>query len=135
MRLEKVPFAETHSFSSFFLDYIRQKNSLKPFYSRFPSLKNFKAQRDEKSSFPKHHRDSLVDTLLKQYKDVLAADSVKKNIAALSSERTFTVTTGHQLNIFTGPLYFIYKIITVINTCKQLQRAYPDDHFVPVYWL
>ena len=135
MRLEKVPFAETHSFSSFFLDYILQKNSLKPFYSRFPSLKNFKAQRDEKSSFPKHHRDLLVDTLQKQYKDVLVADSVKKNIAALSSERTFTVTTGHQLNIFTGPLYFIYKIVTVINTCKQLQLAYPRDRFVPVYWL
>ena len=135
MRLEKVPFAETRSFSSFFLDYILQKDSLRPFYSRFPLQENFKAQRDEKSSFPKHHRDILVATLQKQYKDVRATDSVKKNIAALSSERTFTVTTGHQLNIFTGPLYFIYKIITVINTCKQLQLAYPDDHFVPVYWM
>src|SRR5258706_1926438 len=135
MRLEKVPFAQTRSFSSFFLDYILQKDSLKPFYSRFPSLENFKAQRDEKSSFPKHHREVLVTALQKQYKDVRATDSVKRNITALSSERTFTVTTGHQLNIFTGPLYFIYKIITVINTCKPLQLAYPDDHFVPVYWM
>jgi bacillithiol biosynthesis cysteine-adding enzyme BshC len=135
MRLEKVPFAETRSFSSFFLDYTLQKNSLRPFYSRFPVLKNFKEQRDEKSSFPKHHRDILVNALQKQYKNVRSTDAVKKNIAALSSERTFTVTTGHQLNIFTGPLYFIYKIITVINTCKQLQQAYPDDQFVPVYWM
>jgi bacillithiol biosynthesis cysteine-adding enzyme BshC len=73
--------------------------------------------------------------LQKQYKNVQTTDAVKKNTAALSSARTFTVTTGHQLNIFTGPLYFIYKIITVINTCKQLQQAYPDDHFVPVYWM
>ena len=135
MRLEKVPFAETRSFSTFFLDYILQKDSLKPFYSRFPIPENFKAQRDEKSSFPKPHRDLLVGALQRQYKDVKATDAVKKNIAALSSERTFTVTTGHQLNIFTGPLYFIYKIVTVINTCKQLQKAYPKDHFVPVYWL
>ena len=135
MHLEKVPFAETHSFSSFFLDYILQKDSLRPFYSRFPLKENFKTQRDEKSSFPKHHRKILVATLQKQYKDVHTTDSVKKNIASLSSERTFTITTGHQLNIFTGPLYFIYKIITVINTCKQLQQAYPEDHFVPVYWM
>src|SRR6266850_3540021 len=135
MRLEKVPFAQTRSFSSFFLDYILQKDPLKPFYSRFPSLENFKAQRDEKSSFPKHHRDILVSTLQKQYKNVQVTESVKKNITALSSQRTFTVTTGHQLNILTGPLYFIYKIITVINTCKQLQQHYPEDHFVPVYWM
>ena len=135
MRLEKVPFTETHSFSSFFLDYILQKDSLRPFYSRYPLKENFKTQRDEKSSFPKHHREVLVATLQKQYKDVHTTDSVKKNIASLSSERTFTITTGHQLNIFTGPLYFIYKIITVINTRKQLQQAYPEDHFVPVYWM
>ncbi len=36
---------------------------------------------------------------------------------------------------FTGPLYFIYKIITVINACKQLKTAYPDHTFVPVYWM
>jgi len=135
MRQEKVPFAETRSFSSFFLDYILQKDSLRPFYSRFPLQENFKVQRDEKSSFPKLHRDVLVRALQKQYKNVQTTDAVKKNMAALSSERTFTVTTGHQLNIFTGPLYFIYKIITVINTCKRLQQAYPDDHFVPVYWM
>src|SRR5258708_5034848 len=135
MRLEKVPFSETRSFSSFFLDYILQKDSLRPFYSRFPLRENFKVQRDEKSSFPKLHRDVLVRVLQKQYKNVQTTDPVKKNMAALSSERTFTVTTGHQLNIFTGPLYFIYKIVTVINTCKVLKEHYPEFNFVPVYWM
>jgi len=32
--------------------------------------------------------------------------------------------TGHQLNIFTGPLYFIYKIVTVINACKEYDGIY-----------
>ena len=32
-------------------------------------------------------------------------------IKRLSDKNTFTVTTGHQLNLFTGPLYFFYKII------------------------
>ncbi|MEM7110661.1 MAG: bacillithiol biosynthesis cysteine-adding enzyme BshC, partial [Bacteroidota bacterium] len=47
----------------------------------------------------------------------------------------FTVTTGHQLNLFTGPLYVIYKIITVINTCRHLAEQYPDYNFVPLYWM
>src|SRR5699024_3475973 len=46
-----------------------------------------------------------------------------------------TVTTGHQLNLFTGPLYFLYKIVSAINLAKQLKNKYPDDHFVPVYWM
>ncbi len=135
MLLEKVSFADTHSFSSFFLDYIHQHKSLQPFYSRFPQLSNFKDQIKEKSSFSKSHRQILVTTLQKQYEGLPHPDAVKKNIASLSTDHTFTITTGHQLNIFTGPLYFIFKIITVINTCKQLRKAYPDFHFVPVYWM
>ena len=34
------------------------------------------------------------------------------NIDLLISENTFTITTGHQLCLMTGPLYFIYKIIS-----------------------
>ncbi len=135
MLVEKVSFADTHSFSSFFLDYIHQNDSLKPFYHRFPQLQNFSGQLKEKSSFPKSHRQILVTGLQKQYKDFRTTNLVKSNILSLASENTFTVTTGHQLNIFTGPLYFIYKIVTVINTCNQLKQKYPDYNFVPVYWL
>ena len=45
------------------------------------------------------------------------------------------MVTGHQLNLFTGPLYFLYKIISTINLCKELKKAYPTYHFVPVYWM
>lgn len=135
MRLEKVSFAETHSFSSFFLDYIEQEDSLKPFYNRFPELPQFRAQIHEKTSFPVLHRQALVKALSSQYATIPPHEEVENNIKALASEKTFTVTTGHQLNIFTGPLYFIYKIVTVINTCRQLKQAYPEYQFVPVYWM
>ncbi len=32
-------------------------------------------------------------------------------------------------------MYFIYKIVTVINACKKLKSVYPDFNFVPVYWM
>lgn len=136
MQVQKIAFPETNSFTSFFLDYIDKHKSLQKFYSRFPEVSNFKDQIKEKaSSFPKQHREILVSVLQEQYKHYTIADSVKNNLEALRAEKTFTVTTGHQLNIFTGPLYFIYKIVTVINTCKQLKQAYPEHNFVPVYWM
>ncbi len=136
MQLEKISFAETRSFSSFFLDYIQQKESLKPFYHHFPLIENFKGQLAEKSkTFSAQTRNTLVEVLEQQYTSTPAIDAVQQNIKALKHEKTFTVVTGHQLNIFTGPLYFIYKIITVINTCKQLKAHYPDYNFVPVYWM
>lgn len=136
MQLKKIPLAETKAFSPFFLDYIEQKNSLKPFYNRFPVIENFKEQINDKSkSFPAHHRKVLVSALRSQYQNITLSEQVENNIASLSDARTFTVTTGHQLNIFTGPLYFIYKIVTVINTCMELKLKYPDYNFVPVYWM
>jgi bacillithiol biosynthesis cysteine-adding enzyme BshC len=53
----------------------------------------------------------------------------------LKEDNTFTVTTGHQLNLFTGPLYFLYKIISTINLTKELKAKYPIYNFVPIYWM
>jgi bacillithiol synthase len=135
MQLDKIPLAETHAFNSFFLDYIDQKESLKPFYHRYPAVANFQAQLAEKQSFPQATRQVLTAALREQYKNVKLTTAVETNIAALEQSNTFTVTTGHQLNIFTGPLYFLYKIVTVINACKELKAAYPQYTFVPVYWM
>lgn len=136
MHLQKIPFEATHSFTPFFLDYIRQKESLRPFYGRFPTVANFSDQLKEKSaSFTVQNREVLVTALQQQYKPFDISEQVKSNLEKLKHKTTFTVTTGHQLNIFTGPLYFIYKIVTVINTCKRLKEAYPDCDFIPVYWM
>jgi bacillithiol synthase len=136
MNVQKIPFETTQSFSSFFLDYIHQKESLKPFYHRFPTPENFKHQLAEKSaSFSKANREVLAKALSRQYESFTLHDTVKANLESLTREKTFTITTGHQLNIFTGPLYFIYKIVTVINTCKKLKEVYPEYSFVPVYWM
>jgi len=136
MQLDKIPLPETHAFNSFFLDYIDQKESLKPFYHRYPAIASFKDQLAEKQqSFPQSVRQTLSAALREQYKNVTLTPQVEQNIGALEQNNSFTITTGHQLNIFTGPLYFLYKIVTVINACKALKAAYPQYNFVPVYWM
>jgi bacillithiol synthase len=129
-------YAHSPFFSPLIQDYLLEKEMVKPLYHRFPKLENFKAQLDEKASnYPLPYRAILVDALEVQYKHVSVSSQTKQNIDLLRKSNTFTITTGHQLNIGTGPLYFIYKIISTINLCKQLQEAYPEQHFVPVYWM
>jgi len=133
-----IPFRETNYFSDFICDYLDEKSELKQFYNRFPSLENFEAQINEKSNsehVSESHRAILATTLIQQYASIETSEFTLENIEDLKSKKTFTITTGHQLNLFTGPLYFLYKIISTINLTKQLKETYPEYNFVPIYWM
>lgn len=136
MPTDCIPFRSTNYFSTLICDYLDEKSALKPFYNRFPKLDNFQAQIDEKKiSFGTDSRTILVSSLKEQNQNTNASPKTINNIDALQNENTFTVTTGHQLNIFTGPLYFFYKIISTINLCEELKAKYPKNNFVPIYWM
>lgn len=136
MPTDCISYQDSGYFSSLMNDYLDQKEHLKSLYNRFPSLENFKAQIDEKQiNYPDSNREVLFSVLKKQYASTAISDLTSKNIDALKESNTFTVTTGHQLNLFTGPLYFLYKIISTINLTNELKEAYPDQNFVPIYWM
>ncbi|MFN5911285.1 MAG: bacillithiol biosynthesis cysteine-adding enzyme BshC [Bacteroidota bacterium] len=85
--------------------------------------------------FTRDKRKDLVDQLNKQYSGIDLEPKVSANIQSLLDGATFTVTTGHQLSIFTGPLFFIYKILHVIRLAETLKEKYGEYNFVPVYWM
>src|SRR5690606_30680196 len=84
---------------------------------------------------PPETRKVLTDTIKRQYNSLKISEATAQHIQNLEKQNTFTITTGHQLNLFTGPLYFLYKIISTINLCKTLRDSYPENNFVPVYWM
>ena len=134
--LTTIPFAQTGYFSDIICDYLAQDDKIKSFYSNFSTIDGFKKQIELKRlSFKLKSRSTLVNSLEKQYQKIEISSTTKRNIELLKKENTFTITTGHQLNLFTGPLYFLYKIVSTINLCKQLKREFPDDNFVPIYWM
>src|SRR5690606_5332430 len=96
---------------------------------------NFKEQIQEKSIFPISNRAVLVESISRQYTQFNTSELTKQNIKLLAQENTFTITTGHQLNLFTGHLYFLYKIISVIKLTKELKINNPTYNFVPVFWM
>lgn len=134
MRIEKISYQQTNFFSKFILDYLSGAQHLSRFYHRSANIESFKDQILEKQK-QSINREALVEALTQQYSSLETSELVTSNIQSLLQENTFTVTTGHQLCLFTGPLYFIYKIITTINLSEQLKSAYPDYNFVPVYWM
>ncbi len=131
-----IPFQKTGYFSKLICDYINKEPQLRSLYGEYPNIEGFRAQiKTKKSQFTKASRNVLVDVLNAQYKSIVTSETTQKNINLLTQENTFTVVTGHQLNLFTGPLYFLYKIINTINLAKKLKTEFPENNFVPVYWM
>ncbi len=131
-----IPFQNTGYFTKIICDYLDKKEGLKEFYNNYPDLEGFANQIESKSSsFTQSSRNVLVSSLNQQYGELLASKKTKENIASLKHKNTFTITTGHQLNLFTGPLYFLYKIVSTINLTEQLKKEYPKNNFVPIYWM
>jgi bacillithiol biosynthesis cysteine-adding enzyme BshC len=138
MGQQHIPFHKTGYFSSLICNYLDEKTETSPFYNRFPKQENFKAQIEEKQNselVSESHRKVLAKVLKNQYQNINTSDLTKENIDLLEKSNTFTITTGHQLNLFTGPLYFLYKIVTAINLSNELKEEYPDYNFVPIYWM
>lgn len=134
MKKHRVDLKKTGQFSTFFLDYLEGKESLRSFYAHLPNLESF-GDAIQAKQFSLSQRQILVEVLENQYASLSVSPAVRRHLTALRQEKTYTVTTGHQLNLFTGPLYFIYKLISTINLAERLQERYPDCHFVPVYWM
>lgn len=115
-------------------EYMSKNESLKSFYNFFPDKNGF-SELLKSSPYKGFNRVQLSEILLKQSESVTNTSEFSlQNIELLKKEKTFTVTTGHQLCLFTGPLYFIYKIISTINLAEELKKEFSAYDFVPVYW-
>ena len=131
-----ITYQNSGYFSKLIVDYLDHKAELKTLYNRFPTVENFKLKIEEKSkNFSIENREILAKALTNQYNRFETSEATTANIELLKDSKTFTITTGHQLNLFTGPLYFLYKIVSTINLCKQLKETYPEYNFVPIYWM
>ncbi len=129
-----ISIGKTRAFSSLFVDYIEDPGKLSQFFKYSLNRSSFTAAISDKGT-ETIDRQLLVSVLTDQYANSVTTSVVKSNLNLLAQPTTFTVCTGHQLCLFTGPLYFIYKIITTINLAEELKKLYPACNFVPVYWM
>ncbi len=129
-----IPYQQTQSFGSIALDYISGASSLKPFYQQPPTIEGIRQTMIKKAA-QFAGRELLVNELKLRYQSLAPHDAVNNNIELLLKANCFTVCTAHQPNIFTGHLYFIYKILHSIKLCHELKKSFAENHFVPVYFM
>ena len=129
-----VSYSNTNFFSKLVNDYTQNSQQIKPFITDFPSKEAFEKKVQERKKMD-CNRKVLVDVLNSQYQNITLHSKQKHHLHLLLKENCFTVTTAHQPNIFTGPLYFIYKIVHAIKLAEELTLSFPEFNFVPIYYM
>ncbi len=130
----QVSYSSTNYFSKIVSDYISGDEILQPFYTHPVTTAGIKAAIENRKVY-NTDRKLLVNTLQRHYKNADVTSQQLQNINLLNNSNCFTVTTAHQPNIFTGHLYFIYKILHTIKLCEKLKAEMPENDFVPVFYM
>ena len=132
--VNKISFNDIESIPQLVKDFLNHQ--IEGFENATFSLDNFAKQIYLKqNSFGNAQREIIFKTFTNQLSNLQLSGKQIQNIEHLKSTNTFTITTGHQLNLFSGPVFFVYKILQTIKTCSYLKENFPDYHFVPVYWM
>ncbi len=138
MEAQEIPLHNTTLLHPMIGDYLAGDVNLDSYIAWHQDREGFAKAMEARPNYQVDRR-VLISSLQQQYKDAgvsLSTQSLTEiNINLLANPETYTITTGHQLCILTGPLYFIYKIVSAIKLARQLKDWFPEKNFVPVYWM
>lgn len=127
-----IPYGDTGRFSRLVVDYLQGAPGLRQFYQWPPDLQGLEQAAHARRYSPAA-RTTLCDALERQYVGIDLHPAVRANLDRLRQQATLTVTTGHQLCLFTGPLYVPFKILNVVRLARRLSTA--ERPVVPVFWM
>jgi bacillithiol biosynthesis cysteine-adding enzyme BshC len=136
MKASYIPRNQTNLFTEQQLMLSENQYQLTEFIGLPFSKEAFLKQIQIKSENYNQVNRTLIHKVLKsKYEGLCNNAKSLENIENLLGNDCYTVVTGHQLCLFTGPIYFVYKILHVIKQCEELNKIYPQNRFVPVYWM
>lgn len=128
-----IPYSEFYPPKSFIIDYLDGRNLTKflPFhFSDFDAYQKIAKQLSHRS-FP---RKLISEALLEQNKLFDSGDLTLDNIESLKDSESFVVVGGQQTGLFGGPLYTLYKAITVIKLADSLSKK-TGRIVLPIFWM
>ena len=115
-------------------DYLDQAAALRPFYQYAPQAPDFGRIMADKGQ-ESIDRSLLADVIRSQYGDLDPGEAVRRNLDRLRQPHAFTVTTGHQLVLYGGPLFTVYKVMHAVRLAEELSQQFPDQAVVPIFWI
>ncbi|MBW7868674.1 MAG: bacillithiol biosynthesis cysteine-adding enzyme BshC [Brumimicrobium sp.] len=126
----------THFFSELSNQLCDNQELFKDFIQEPISLESFERQIQRKQKSYSTEQRLLTYTVLKeQLEPYFTFSNVQNNVELFKEKNTYTVTAGHQLSLYGGPLYTAYKIMDAIKLTEQLAQRYSDYNFVPIFWM
>lgn len=131
--MDRISYAATGRFAPIVLDYLNDDERLRE-HRQYAFSKEGLMKAAAERQFPAHARQQLSAALARQYEGLQLHDAVRTNIERLANNGTVTVTTGHQLCLFTGPLYVPLKIMNTVRLANDLS-SWTGGAVVPVFWL
>ena len=132
MLVRKVDINQVKDLSSRDMTYWANPEKFEPYINYLPDIDSFQRAIDAREKFL-IDRKVLVQVLNEQYVNFNSNAATLSHIKSLESDGCYTLTTAHQPSLLTGPIYYILKILSVINLARQLKARYPNKHFVPVF--
>lgn len=121
-------------FSTLIYNYLNEDERTNNFYENFPNYSNLELGATKKIQEYKH-RKVVAGVLERQLSNLNLSEKQKENLEKLKLHNSVTITTGHQLNLLTGPLFFFHKILQVLKCCEEISKKYPNLHFIPIFWM
>lgn len=116
-------------------DYVSAFDQVQDFFVHDPyRASSWKSRREWLFQHPLPHREQLAEGLRVYNLSLENHQAVMLNIEKLKQEDSFVVIGGQQAGVLTGPLYVIYKAITLIKLAKQ-QEQETGKPVVPVFWI
>jgi len=131
---ERVPLAALRDFSTLFVTYATEYEPLAAFYAgdyRDPAVRRERAVRA--AAHPRD-RATLVAVLQEQHERWGLDAATQKHIEALRDPESVALVTGQQVGLLGGPLFTLYKALTVGKLARELANEL-DRPVVPVFWL
>lgn len=107
---------------------------MQPFYQYSPLNPDFAKILADKGR-DQIDRELLQRVIKEQYQGLELGEKVAHHIELLGQPHTFTVTTGHQLVLWGGPMFTTYKVLHTLRLAEDLTRRFPQSPVVPIFWI
>ena len=129
----KVKHLNIKAANKFATNYLNESKEVMSFfdYTYKDQLSFEKRKRD--LSARSFNRVGLVEHIESFMKDWMT-EATKESLKKLALDSSMVVIGGQQAGLYTGPLYSIHKVLSVLQLAKQ-QEEKLNTPVIPVFWI
>lgn len=123
----------TNEDNSFIHKYLNNNKHTLSFYDYNLSASSQKARYDElmKKSY---QREKLVNALISYNKKHNPSQKTLEQIERLKAPESVVVVGGQQAGLFTGPIYTVNKILSILVEAKSVEESLAKP-VIPIFWI